>query len=151
MRENKELLFMGAGDLSIRECARLEERLKHALSNSSGLQQSGLYDQYADHSDEGQKLRAKEDKKILRDLEQQLEDFVKDVAAALLGRSIKIGKKLPYPARLTKKQKSALAQYSSNPLHDDYMGHDMAINLGLAHCICKSQKERHISCPYHGR
>jgi hypothetical protein len=139
---------MGAGQASEHECEQLKERLKRALSQSSGLQQMAGHIP-ADSEEEYEEIKRRLDIES-KQAELELEDFVKDVAAALLGRSITIGKKLPYPAKLTKKQKDALAEYSLDPDSDNYMGHNMAIELNLARCRCERDK-RNINCAFHGR
>lgn len=79
MRENKELLFMGQGNVSRHKCRRLKRRLADALSLLSGLQQGVPID-----SDEYVKA------------EGELIDLVKDIGAALLGHEVYVGRALPY-------------------------------------------------------
>ena len=76
------LIFMGAGDRSINQCDHLHERLENGLSHLSGAQQMAF---------ESEELR--------RVAEQNVEDVVRDVAAALLGREVTFGDKLPYPPK----------------------------------------------------
>ena len=67
----------------------LEARLKEGMSLSSGLQQ--WRPRVMDEEEH------KEDVAEYEKGQQDLEDIVHDVAAALLGRKITIGGKLPYP------------------------------------------------------
>ncbi len=73
------LLFLGNGEHSVRERQRLHEILDRALDLSGGLQQPGP----EDPSDER--------------YHREIEDAVRDVAAALLGREIELGEVLAYP------------------------------------------------------
>jgi len=66
---------MGMGEASEAGVVALRKRLADGVSISSGLQQGG-----------GEAVDRAE-----------LEDIVKDIAAALLGRDITIGLALPYP------------------------------------------------------
>jgi hypothetical protein len=84
MREFDSLVFMGAGDRSAADCYRLHRMLDRALGNLSALQQAGQH--YSEERRAG--------------MECGIEDAVKDIAAALLGKKIKIGEKLPYPGKL---------------------------------------------------
>jgi len=74
MRQFDGLLFMGMGEFSAAGERALKRRLASGLSLSSGIQQGGDTEYEAD-----------------------LEDVVRDIGAALLGRDITIGAKLPYP------------------------------------------------------
>jgi hypothetical protein len=78
MREFDSLVFMGAGERSGADCYRLHKILDRALDNLSALQQGAKAD----------------------DIEDDIEEAAKDICAALLGRKIKLGDKLPYPGKL---------------------------------------------------
>ena len=83
MRYFTGLLFLGSGEYSERAAGLLHERLDEALSISGGLQQS------SQGEPENEEATAAE--------EQERVDAVRDLAAAILGRDITIGDKLPYP------------------------------------------------------
>ena len=76
-RQFKGLLFRGDGDFSGHESVILHKRLDEGLSILSGLQQ--------EHPSDWRKWQA------------DLEDVVKDLAAALLGRDVEFTDELPYP------------------------------------------------------
>lgn len=78
-RQFNQILFHGAGKHSSAQSRKLKAVLSNALNMQSGMQQ-GV------HQNDPQ---YKESQKVL-------EDAVRDVAAALLGRSITLGKTLPY-------------------------------------------------------
>jgi hypothetical protein len=40
---------------------------------------------------------------------------------------------------------------SANPNDNNYIGHNKAKELGLAKCICPTDDNRDIMCPFHGR
>lgn len=79
MRKFHGLFFGGAGDHSIWEANKLRQLLEDSIIELGGMQQGGT----------------KEEQDTSREV---LEDAVKDFAAALLGRNITIGEKLPYPS-----------------------------------------------------
>jgi hypothetical protein len=68
-----EMIFMGRGDYSARDCALLTNRLDQALSYLSGIQQS-LFD-----------LGTEEN---IRKAEEPIYDIVRDIAMALTGKEI---------------------------------------------------------------
>lgn len=76
MRHFHKLLFLGNGEQSQADCKKLIQRIDDALITSSYLQQAP---------------RGK-----FPEGEQDLEDAVRDLAAALLGREIDFGAELPY-------------------------------------------------------
>lgn len=78
MRLFKTLLFMGMGDTSKELSYVLHERLEKALALNCAAQQGYI---------------------LSTEQRENLEDTVKDFAAALLGRKITLGKKLDYPAK----------------------------------------------------
>jgi len=80
MRWFDATLFMGNGEHSKSEVRFLRRRLNEALSILSGRQQGAVGPEY-DKIDER-------------------EDIVRDIAAAVLGKSIAIGDDLPYPGVL---------------------------------------------------
>jgi hypothetical protein len=80
MRYFDSILFCGAGQFSEADCALLRKQLDEGLSILSGIQQGG------DQIDE-QGLDSRE-------------EVVRDVAAALLGKTVIIGDDLPYPGEL---------------------------------------------------
>ena len=77
VRNFNGMLFLGMGDRSMSKVDLLHERLNCAISLLSGLQQGG------------EDIDGKYNK--------ELKDIVKDIAAAILGKEIEIGKDLPYP------------------------------------------------------
>jgi hypothetical protein len=83
MRVFLGLLFLGSGDTSVRAAHLLEERLREGISLSGGLQQSSQ----GMPEDRDERARGEAD----------LEDIVRDIAAALLGREITFGAATPYP------------------------------------------------------
>lgn len=83
MRYFPGLLFLGAGDHSVLLCKTLHKRLDEALQISGGLQQSS------------QGMPEDEACRISSEVER--EDAVRDIAAALLGREVTFGRRLPYP------------------------------------------------------
>jgi len=82
MRQFEHLLFLGNGAVSAHEAQRLHDRLNEGLSLSGGLQQSNQ----GEPEDEGERAH----------LEAELQDVVRDLAAALLGREIAFEERLPY-------------------------------------------------------
>ena len=70
-------IFMGAGERTAKDIQALHEILDEALSTLSGLQQGG-------EDQDGQ-------------FEREMENAVRDIGAAILGKEIRIGEKLPYP------------------------------------------------------
>lgn len=76
MRLFHGLLFLGSGDFSKKECEALHNRLDNGLELSSYGQQGPMPGE------------------LLLDLE----EVVKDIAAALLGRNIEFTDALPYPS-----------------------------------------------------
>lgn len=76
-RQFKGLLFSGDGDFSGHESVALHKRLDEGLSILSGVQQ--------EHPADWRKWKV------------DVEDIVKDIAAALLGRNIELTDELPYP------------------------------------------------------
>jgi hypothetical protein len=82
------LLFQGCGDYSARDAAVLRKRFENALSLQGGCQQPG-------HPETEEQW--KEEMEMLRKCDQYIEDAVRDIATALLGREITFGKELPYP------------------------------------------------------
>ena len=76
MRQFHGLIFMGAGERTEAECAFLTKRLQEAMMLVSGMQQAH----------EGT-------------FESEVEDIVRDIAAAVLGREVTFGEKLPYPGK----------------------------------------------------
>lgn len=78
-RHFNQQLFHGAGDHSKMGVRKLRSVLNNALNMQSGMQQ-GVHQTDPQYK-EGQRV---------------LEDAVRDIAAALLGRSVTFGKKLPY-------------------------------------------------------
>ena len=87
MRYFHGLIFFG--NLScIEQTAMLRDRLNDACQLVGGLQQGG-------HPDSEEDALAQE---TMRTSDQKaVEDIVRDIAAALLGRDITIGERLPYP------------------------------------------------------
>jgi len=83
MRVFLGLLFLGSGDWSVRAAHLLKERLQEGISLSGGLQQSSQ--------------GMPEDRAEMARGEADLEDIVRDIAAALLGREITFGAATPYP------------------------------------------------------
>jgi hypothetical protein len=83
MRYFPGLLFLGAGDHSLRLIKLLHARLDEALHISGGLQQSSQ--------------GMPEDEAYCARFEAECEDAVRDIAAALLGREVTVGRRLPYP------------------------------------------------------
>jgi hypothetical protein len=79
MREHDALLFMGAGDRSTYAADRLKKRLKQAMDTLSAWQQGSP--------------------QVLEEIV-EVEDTVRDIAAALLGREVIFGAELPYPGKL---------------------------------------------------
>lgn len=84
MRYFPGLLFLGAGAHSRRLSGLLHCRLDDALSISGGLQQS--------------RQGETEDQGFRRQQEQDLQEAVQDICAALLGRTVQFGDRIPYPA-----------------------------------------------------
>ena len=78
MRKFHNVLFLGAGDTTVTDVQELHALVDRALDLQSGMQQSDrvLPDQ-------------------MHKWDQEIEDVVRDVAAALTGRSIKFGRLLP--------------------------------------------------------
>jgi hypothetical protein len=83
MRHFPGLVFLGAGEHAVRLVQLLQARLNEAVELSCALQQSSQGMPESEHEDEDAKLA--------------LNDAVRDLAAALLGRQMTIGDKLPYP------------------------------------------------------
>ena len=83
MRHFPGLVFLGAGEHSILLVKLLQARLNEAIDLSCALQQSSQ----GMPEDEHEEAR----------LANALDDAVRDLAAALLGRQVTIGDKLPYP------------------------------------------------------
>jgi len=77
MRYFRALSFRGAGVHSAVDTVLLHSRLNDALSISGGLQQGGV-------------------ENLEQDTE-EMEDVVRDIAAALLGREVEFGEELEYP------------------------------------------------------
>ena len=90
MRAFLSLLFMGSGECTVRDVDLLHQRLQDALSHSSGLQQSRGGEEEMDRKSTA-----------------EMEDVVRDIAAAVLGREVTFGETLPYPSPDT----SALFEY----------------------------------------
>ena len=65
-----KMIFMGNGDLSLDNSNKLHERLEEGLSILSGLQQF---------------------RQDNNEFSSEIEDVVRDIAAALLGKEIEIG------------------------------------------------------------
>lgn len=82
MRHFHEMVFMGVKGLAEAKQRRIHKRLKEGLSILSALQQGG----HCMPKAEAQKL------------EKELQDVVKDIGA-VFGRSVRVGRKLPYPRR----------------------------------------------------
>lgn len=78
MRQFTGLLFLGNGSESVKHVRLLKKRLVMGLASASAMQQGD--------SDKSQA---------------EVGDVVRDIAAALLGRSIRLGAKLLYPPRRT--------------------------------------------------
>jgi hypothetical protein len=78
MRQFDAIVFMGAGVSSDADCYILHKLLDKALGNLSVLQQ-GLDDDI---------------------LEYEIEEAVKDIGTALLGKKIIVGEDLPYPGKI---------------------------------------------------
>lgn len=74
-RKFTEMLFLGNGDASKAEVARLHERLDEAISLLSGLQQAPMATERPNPAED--ELRAQEEVELL--------DVIEDVATALLG------------------------------------------------------------------
>lgn len=83
MRYFPGLLFLGAGAHSRRLMDLLHCRVDDALNISGGLQQSS----------QGEP----EDDAFQHKQEQDLQDAVQDICAALLGREVQFGDRIPYP------------------------------------------------------
>jgi len=81
MRYFDTTLFCGAGKFSEADCRLLRKQLEDALSALSGIQQGG-------------------EDAARREGWDTREDAVRDIAAALLGKSVTIGDDLPYPGKL---------------------------------------------------
>ena len=81
MRHFNQLLFFGAGEEALLKMAKLDLVYKNAIGAANLQQMISTKDPAA--------IEAKK----------EAEDAVRDIAAALLGRRITIGAKLPYPAR----------------------------------------------------
>lgn len=79
MRKFHGLLFLGMGEDSNKLVVRLHQRLNEGLLVLGGAQQM--------HS------RSERDEDLLSDIE----DVVRDIAAALLGKETTFGGELPYP------------------------------------------------------
>ena len=79
MRRFNQLLFLGNGAVSVEQMHALHQRLAEGLTINCGLQQTPCKDPLY--------IKGQSD----------LVDVVKDIAAALLGVEIEIGKSLPYP------------------------------------------------------
>lgn len=79
MREHDALLFMGAGHRSQYAADRLKARLNTAFATLSAWQQGSP--------------------QVLEEVV-EVEDTVRDIAAALLGREVLFGADLPYPGKL---------------------------------------------------
>ena len=84
----KTLLFFGMGEHSEELGNLLEARLQYGMSIASGLQQPG-------HPESDRAADCESFQQYV--FEKDLENVVKDIAAALLGRDIIIGEELPYP------------------------------------------------------
>ena len=84
----KSLLFFGMGEHSGELANLLEARLNYGMILASGLQQPG-------HPDSQQAADYENFQNYV--FEKDLEDVVRDIAAALLGKEIIIGEDLPYP------------------------------------------------------
>jgi hypothetical protein len=83
MRYFTGLLFLGSGEHSVRDVDLLKQRLKEAVTISGGLQQSSQ--------------GMPEDHDEMARQQSELEDAARDIVAALLGRRVTFGEKLPYP------------------------------------------------------
>lgn len=85
MRNFHGLIFLGNGEHSVAAVERLKGRLAEGISELSALQQGNLF--------ATEEENAKEEAAITS----ELEDVVRDVAAALLGREVSFDATLPYP------------------------------------------------------
>jgi hypothetical protein len=87
MRHFHGLLFLGSGLSSQEGRAHLHRILDRALDISGGLQQPDPVTEppRADREDEDRRWQ------------REIEDAVRDIGAALLGREIQLGEVLPYP------------------------------------------------------
>lgn len=85
-RQFEALLFLGAGEFSLSERARLHRRLDEALDLSGGLQQSSQ----GEPESESERER----------LAQEVRDAARDLVAALTGRDISFGEVLEHRQRV---------------------------------------------------
>lgn len=86
MRKFHGYLFLGNGKFSERQEALLRRRLREAFELNAGLEQGAGFGEF---DPPGFKER----------LVREIEDIVRDIAAALTGRRISFGRKLPYPPK----------------------------------------------------
>lgn len=77
MRRFHGLLFLGSGDFSKKECEALHNRLDNGLDLSSYGQQGPMS----------------------KELQLDLEDVVRDIVAALLGKDVEFTNALSYPPK----------------------------------------------------
>ena len=82
------LLFHGMGNHSFAKSVALHLCLGKGLSLSSVIQQPSRPEN---------DRQAKEDEEMITECKQEIEEVVRDIAAALLGREIEFGGTLPYP------------------------------------------------------
>lgn len=85
MRHFHGLVFLGNGQFSVAEMERLKLRLDDGFNDLGAMQQGNVY------------ATPEENERERAEITSALEDVVRDVAAALLGRKITFGEKLPYP------------------------------------------------------
>ena len=81
MRIFRGTVFLGSGEHSVRACEALHARLEDALSALSGRQQS----------------RSDDEAELNQRAEIEMEEVVRDIASALLGREIALTDVQPYP------------------------------------------------------
>lgn len=80
--------FLGGGETSKQEVGALQHRLAKGIGELGALQQPD----HPESEEHAERCRADR----LR-CEQEIEDVVRDIAAALLGREVHFGQELPYP------------------------------------------------------
>lgn len=86
MRKFHGYLFLGSGDYSARQAALLRKRLREAFELNAGLEQGAGFGEFDPPG-------------FQKRLYKEVEDIVRDIAAALVGRRISFGRKLPYPPK----------------------------------------------------
>ena len=86
MRNINGMIFLGSGEYSVARVKHLKSILDKAISELSGLQQAGGPDPMFDEE--------------IKECEQNIEDYVRDIAAALTGKEIEFTNGLEYPPTL---------------------------------------------------